>query len=161
MKSTISAISFVLISIVLSSCDNSRVFEEFKKIGDKGWHQDTVLTFNFEITDAAKDYNLSIDVRNTSNYKYCNLYFRYFLYDEQGNKLKTEMPEVYLMDPKSGKPLGSGISGTFTHSFVFLKNYRFPKTGKYKINMKQYMRETKLEEISNIGYRLEKVKAEK
>ena len=146
----------LLVIGMLCSCDKNRVFEEFYKVQEKGWHQDSLATFIFEVPDEKSAYNLSIDIRNTSNYKYCNLYYRYYLYDMKGIKLKTDMVEVFLMDPKTGKPLGSGIGGTYTHKFDFLKNYTFPQKGQYKIKFKQYMREITLEEIKNVGFRLEK-----
>lgn len=146
---------FFVITFMMS-CDKNRVFEDFKEIDKKGWHQDSLVSFTFSVPDESQTYNLSIDIRNTSNYKYCNLYYRYFLYDEKGTKLKTEMPEVFLMDVKTGRPQGSGIGGSFTHKFDFLKNYRFPKAGQYKIKFKQYMRDSNLEEIDHVGFRLEK-----
>lgn len=145
-----------VVMLLAISCDKNRVFEEFHKINEKGWHQDSLVSFTFEVPDATVSYNLSIDVRNTANYKYCNLYYRYYLYDAKGNKLKTDMPEVFLMDVKTGKPNGDGIGGAFTHTFDIVKNYKFPEKGTYKIKFKQYMRDINLEEIQNIGFRLEK-----
>lgn len=150
------SVLLVVIGLLCASCNKNRIFEKFEPINEKGWYQDSIVSFTFTIDDETQNYDLSVDVRNKSTYKYCNLYFRYFLYNAKGEKLKSEMPEVFLMDSKTGKPLGSGIGGLYTNNFGILKNYKFPAKGVYKVNLKQYMRDVLLEEIKDIGLKVEK-----
>ena len=64
--------------------------------------------------------------------------------------------EITLADP-SGRWLGEGFGGLKTVETLFRENVFFPVSGNYTIRVKQGMRENKLEEISDIGVRVEKV----
>ncbi|MFN8438371.1 MAG: gliding motility lipoprotein GldH [Cytophagales bacterium] len=156
MKSLIYIILIFILSAFFSSCEKGRVFDVFTPISSKGWSQDTTLKFEFEITEPNDLYNLSINIRNTDKYKYCNVYIKYNLKDANNQMISTGMPEMFLMDPKTGKPQGSGIGGLFTHSFVFLKNFKFNSKGKYTLELKQYMRDAVLEEVKDIGVLVQK-----
>ena len=68
----------------------------------------------------------------------------------------------YLFDAKTGKPSGkSGIGDLYDHRFLLLQNYQFPKPGKYKIVLEQFMRMDTLPGIVAIGIRVEKAVAGK
>ena len=145
----------LIIVIVLSSCDSSRVYEDFNDLEESFWHLDSVQTFSFEIPDDSKLYNVSGTFRNASSYPFYNLYFQYTISDSLGNVLTEELKEVDLFDPKTGEPLGSGLGDLFDHSFVLEENYQFPNTGSYSISFEQYMRRDTLPFILSVGARVE------
>ncbi len=60
------------------------------------------------------------------------------------------------MDPKTGKPNGSGLGDLFDHKFLIKRNYRFPKPGKYTMQIRQYMRQDPLLNILSVGITVEK-----
>jgi gliding motility-associated lipoprotein GldH len=68
----------------------------------------------------------------------------------------------YLFDAKSGEPKGkSGIGDLYDHRFLLLQNYQFPRPGKYKIILEQFMRMETLPGIVAVGVRVDKVEAGK
>jgi len=66
----------------------------------------------------------------------------------------TDTLEVTLADP-AGKWLGHGFGGVKTSETLFRKNVFFPVSGNYEIQIKQGMRGTQLEGITEVGFRME------
>ena len=63
---------------------------------------------------------------------------------------------MFLMDAKTGRPLGSGIGDIYDHQFELLHDLKFNAAGTYKIILKQYMRKDPLPGILAVGIRVEK-----
>ena len=64
---------FILVSILFISCDEKRVFDEYKSVGN-AWHKDSIVTFNLPELDSTKRYNLFINLRANNAYKFNNLF---------------------------------------------------------------------------------------
>lgn len=137
------------------SCTNSRVFERNIELPNKVWQADSVLNISFDIKDVKKSYNLYYNLRNTIAYPYHNIYVNYSLEDTLGHKLRSNLVSTNLFDPKSGRPLGSGLGDIFDHQILLLENYTFEKPGNYNFKIQQYMRKDSLQEILAVGVRLE------
>lgn len=146
---------FLVLSIGLWSCDDSRLYEENIEFANKAWLSDSVVTINFNIPDSKKTYNLYYNIRNTASYPYHNIYVNYTLEDTVGRKLSSSLINTNLFDPKSGRPLGSGLGDVFDHQVLILENYKFDKSGEYNFKIQQYMRKDTLPEILAVGVRVE------
>ena len=149
--------SFLLLGSIFSftSCDENRVFDENYDFEQKVWLNDTVPSFEFEISDTDQTYNLLWNVRNTIDFPYRNLYVTYYLEDTLGRRLSTDLHNMMLFDSKSGKPYGSGMGDIFSHQIMALPGYRFDTAGVYRIRLEQYMRTDSLKNILSIGVRVE------
>ncbi|MEP1035480.1 gliding motility lipoprotein GldH [Ekhidna sp.] len=143
------------IFISFTSCDSSRVYEDYNDMDEAFWHLDSIQEFNFKIADTTRSYNLLATFRNASSYPFYNLYFQYTLQDSVGNTLKQELKQVDLFDPKTGEPYGSGLGDLFDHSFELETNYEFESKGNYSISFEQYMRRDTLPFILSVGARVE------
>ena len=148
----------IAFSFFLSNCAQQQFFEKNIDLPKGNWYIDSVLVFKFKIEDNQTRYNLLYNLRNTLNYPYYNMYITYYLEDDKGKLISTELQNVTLMDSKTGKPFGSGLGDIFSHQLpipVFTK-YKFPKTGNYTFKVKQYMRQDPLPGILTFGLRIEK-----
>ena len=56
-------------------------------------------------------------VRNKNSYAFNNLYVKYELFHED-SLIKTDLTEVILFEPKTGKPLGTGMGSTFDRILI-------------------------------------------
>ena len=66
-----------------------------------------------------------------------------------------------LFDPKTGKPFGrSGLGDIYDHRLQFIKNFKFPYSGKFRMKFKQEMRKDSLDGILAVGLRVEKVNSD-
>jgi gliding motility-associated lipoprotein GldH len=148
-------LGFVLLGLLFSACDKTRVYEENHDLRSKSWFMDSVQVYTLKVEDVSKPYNLLINLRNSEAYPYYNLFLRYYLVDSLQNELKSQQLELILMDAKTGQPLGDGLGDIFSHQFPLLKAYTFPKSGTYTVKLKQYMRQDPLPEVHSVGLRLE------
>ncbi|MDQ5928344.1 MAG: hypothetical protein QG594_118 [Bacteroidota bacterium] len=147
----------LLIALALFSCDDKRVFDEYKSLGS-AWHKDSVVTFNLPQLDSTKRYNLFINLRDNDNYPYNNLFLIVTLETPNGFT-KVDTLE-YEMAAPDGSLLGEGFTDIKESKLFYKESVRFK--GKYKLQIKQAVREsgkvpgvTQLEGITDIGLRIE------
>ncbi|AUD05240.1 gliding motility lipoprotein GldH [Spirosoma pollinicola] len=142
--------------LLIGGCDTNAVYKEYTDIDDGKWYIKNAPSFTFEIADASQLYNIYYNLRNSVSYGYYNLYLTRYLRDASGKEIESRLDELILMDPKTGKPNGDGLGDLFDHKFLIKRNYRFPKPGKYTMQLKQYMRQDPLLNIMSVGITVEK-----
>lgn len=153
-------ILFYFVALSLFSCDDTRFFDKYKTI-DNGWKKNSVIQFKFNRKGIAQINNLYINVRTNNDYKYNNLFLIVSMEHPNGfTKVDTLQ---YLMANPDGTLLGEGFTDVKENKLFYKENFKFPKTGNYKISIKQAVRKTgkiageeKLEGITAVGFRVEK-----
>jgi gliding motility-associated lipoprotein GldH len=143
-----------LLAVVSLGCDNNRVFEQYEDIPDYKWSKNQTLRFEVEIVDTINPHNLYLNIRNTGAYGYSNLWLFVNKTDTQGETI-SEKFECKLADDK-GKWYGSGFGDLFDLQIPYQQNIIFPRSGIYVFEMVQGMRTDSLEEVVNVGIRVEK-----
>lgn len=156
---SLSSFSFVITIIVAlqlftTGCDTKKFFDQSTSVPGDKWPADKEMVFTIDITDTISPYSFFINVRNSTSYRYNNIYF--FLETEfPTGGMSRDTIELRLAD-KEGNWLGRG-TGKYKDNRVFIRdNIRFPQKGIYTLRLNQAMREETLEGISEAGIRLEK-----
>lgn len=144
------------LTILLFGCDTNAVYKAYEDIDGGKWSVKNAPSFTFEIEDASVPYNIYYNLRNSLSYGYYNLYVTRYLRDAGGKEIESRLDELLLMDPKTGKPNGDGVGDLYDHKFLMKRNYRFPKPGKYTMQLRQYMRQDPLLHIESVGITVEK-----
>ena len=140
--------------IILASCDPKRVYENTIDLNQGYWHADSAFTFQIPVEEEG-DFRLYMDIRNTSAYEYYNLYINYSL-KKDGAMISTQMKELILFDPKTGKPKGSGL-GDIVDSRLPLVDSLHLLPGIHEFKVLQNMRKDSLMELRSVGVRLERL----
>lgn len=155
MKNHISHITLLLFFTILTACDHVAVFDQSIAIADEIWNRNNVLEFEVEIQDSIHPNDIYIQLRNTTDYPYSNLYF--FLDTEfpTGEVIRDTI-QCLLAEP-DGKWLGKGFGKIKSNSVLLRKNVRFPSTGDYLFRVEQAMRVVDLIGIADFGIRIEPV----
>ncbi|WP_347839128.1 gliding motility lipoprotein GldH [uncultured Draconibacterium sp.] len=156
MNRILQSIIFATVLFVTASCDNRRVFDQYKSIPKSSWQKDSLVVFNVPVDDTLQNHNLFINVRNELNYRYSNLWLFVTIEQPGGTALKDTF-ELVLADP-TGKWLGQGFGGLKTRQAVYRRNVFFPHSGTYFIRLQHGMRDEELEGIADVGFRVEKIK---
>jgi gliding motility-associated lipoprotein GldH len=157
---------FQLVCIVLAflfmSCDSNRVFDEYKSVPNQ-WQKENVVEFVFTPTDTLSSYNLFINLRNTNDYKFNNLFLIAEI-DFPNGKSEVDTLE-YKMTKPNGEFLGTGFTDVKENKLWYKENFTFNESGTYKIKVQHAMRENgtiegvnTLEGITDIGFRIENIK---
>ncbi|KXK29823.1 MAG: gliding motility-associated lipoprotein GldH [Bacteroidetes bacterium OLB12] len=148
-------ILFAAVTILISGCDNSRLFENYVEFKDRNWKIQEPVQFEFEITNTQQQYNLYYEVRNSLDYPWQRIFVNYQLTDSTGTTLSQKLVSDYLFE-KSGQPRGrSGLGDVYDHRFKILQDYSFKNPGKYKFTLQQENRQDTLAGILAIGFRIE------
>jgi len=140
--------------IVVFGCDEKRIFEEYTNIPGSVWKRDHIISFKVNITDTVSPCNLLVDIRNKGNYRFCNL-FMFITVSSPDARTVRDTFECFLADDK-GKWFGNGIGDIYDNQVPYRKNVVFPKKGNYSFRIEQAMRIENLEDISDVGLRIEK-----
>lgn len=143
--------SLIIISflIILSSCSSETIYNSSFDLPESGWYKDEAVAFEVPITDTLLHYDFGISIRNTTDYRYSNLYL--FLNTEFPNgNVSRDTIECILAD-KQGMWLGKGWSDIKENNIVLNSNFVFPLKGKYKFYIQQAMRVDTLKSIKSIG----------
>jgi len=148
---------FVL--LFLFSCDEKRVFDEYKATGES-WKKDSIMEFHFEEKDSTKRYNLFVNIRNNNDYPFNNLFIIVALKRPDGLVKRDTLQ--YEMTHPDGTLLGEGFSDVKESKLFYKENFRFNKPGKYKIQIQQAVRQTgkitgveELPGVTEVGFRIE------
>ena len=149
-------LSCLVLSAALMACDETRVYEDHVNPPDAFWLADSLARFEFEIDNYQQEYNVLVNIRNGLQFPHANIYIKYALKDSLDAELVGELRNFDLFNTKSGYPVGQGSGDIYESQHVLLKNYAFPASGLYQIDLQQYMRYDSLPQIYSVGIRVEK-----
>ena len=145
---------FALLLLAVA-CQNSAVFKDNVELKEAKWPIKTVPSFSFDISDTTRTYSLFYNLRNTKSYPYYNLYVTRTLIGPDGKAIERKLDELILANATTGKPTGNGLGDIYDHKFLAVKDFRFPKAGKYTVRIEQYMRQDPLPEVVSVGLSVE------
>ncbi|MEH6536943.1 MAG: gliding motility lipoprotein GldH [Psychroserpens sp.] len=152
----------LLILVISVSCDSNRVFDEYKSVPDE-WNKANKIEFKVTPPDSTRAYNLFVNLRNTEDYKYSNLFLIVEVNYPNGKTLKDTLE--YKMANPDGTFLGTGFTDVKENK-LWYKGYEEPfvfnESGEYTVNIQHAMRQNgsvdgidKLEGITDVGFRIE------
>lgn len=142
------------------SCDEERVLDSYRTMPNE-WHQDSVASFEFEPPDTLNSYDLFINIRNNSDYRYSNLFLITKMSFPNGKVLSDTLQ--YEMTKPSGEWLGTGFGNIKENKLWYKEDFRFTESGNYLLTIQQAMRHRdsvegveSLEGITEVGFRIER-----
>ena len=140
--------------VIFISCDRTVVYESHQSLAASGWPAEEALFFSATLSDTSSLHNMYIDVRNTTDYNFSNLYLFLDIEFPDGTQLRDTL-ECTLAE-KDGEWTGKGFGKIRSNRFLFRTDVWFPVAGDYSFRMEQAMRREVLEGISDIGIRIER-----
>ncbi|MDX1461488.1 MAG: gliding motility lipoprotein GldH [Marinirhabdus sp.] len=154
----------LLLVVLLSSCDSNVVWSDSEAISE-GWNKDDVLIFQVPQLDTVQPYNVFINVRNSNDYPFNNLFLVASIQYPHG-KIITDTLE-YKMAYPDGQWMGAGVGSIKENKLWFKENIRFSESGNYNITITQAVRNigevdgvSQLPGITDVGISIEEVTQE-
>ncbi len=146
----------MLLILLAASCIKIDQFEKTMKIPSREWFYNNTPAFTFHITDTNTLYNLYIVLRHTDAYNYNNIWLRLGT-QFPGDSMKFQNINLTLASDSKGWE-GNGMDDIFeVRKNISRGPVSFKKPGDYTFSVSQIMRENPLENILNVGVRVEKV----
>ena len=149
-------IFLILILFTFSACNKNDIYNRTHDIQNSKWDASNVINFDFQVEDTLQPYDVYINLRHKSQYKYRNLYLFIETTSPSGQTVKDTF-ECMLAD-KKGNWYGKGWGDMYQIKIPFKRFVRFPHSGTYAIELRQAMRTEKLKHISDIGIEIETAK---
>lgn len=154
---------FLLLFTSFYSCTSDIEFTAYKTLKNSVWESHQKMTFNFEVTDTISSKNLFLNIRNTHQYPFSNLYVITTLkYPDAATVIDTLQ---YKMTDERGAFLGEGFATILDNKLYYKENIHFSTTGSYQFSVRHAMRKNgqvtpikQLEGIQDIGFSIEKIK---
>ncbi len=144
---------------VLVSCDSNIVVSDSKPMAGV-WDKAEIVEFTLLEMDSLKNYNLFLNIRNTNEYKYSNLFLIATIEFPQGKTI-TDTLEYKMANP-DGTWLGHGIGSVKENKLWYKENVSFTEKGKYILRIGHAVRNngnvegvTELEGINDVGFSIE------
>jgi gliding motility-associated lipoprotein GldH len=152
----------IIAALFFVACETEVVYNQSKPIDGGLWESKNRVSNSFEVDDTLSSHNFFINLRNTTNFQYNNIFLFVHTTFPNGKK-STDTVECVLTD-RAGRWLGSGNgfikdNSVITNKILYNYQKKFPIKGTYKIELEQAMREDPLPEIIDVGIRIEKVKS--
>ncbi len=147
---------FIIFVVFISACNQATYFDSSLDIPNNTWEAEKAAVFDFMIKDSSQVFNLFIEIGNTNDYRYSNLWLLVKTSVKEGD-IAYDTLEYFLADER-GKWLGAKNGNVFLNNFVYKNGVRFPRQGKYSVEIIQLMRDEKLKGINKVGFKIENLK---
>ena len=147
-KSIYIIVTAAFISLLIS-CNSNTVYNQSVELPAFGWISKNAIAFEVVVADSLNNYEFGIVIRNTTTYRYSNIYF-FLLTEFPNGNVSRDTIECMIVNIE-GKWLGKGWGDIKENNILLKSGLRFPLTGNYKFLIQQAMRVDTLKGISDIG----------
>ena len=140
-----------------SSCTAVDLYEKTVPIPKHEWSSGFKPQFRFVISDTVSPYQVFVILRHTDRYNFNNIWINLTIQApaDTAHKVQYELP---LASKEKGW-LGTGMDDIYEHRINITPandNFYFRKSGEYVFTLEQVMREDPLQQVLDVGLRLEK-----
>ena len=140
--------------LCLASCTTIDLYEKSVSIPHHAWSSSFKPSFTFTLKDTSASYQLFLVLRHTDKYNYNNIYINlYAKIPGQDTAIKIRRDLTLATNEKGW--LGEGMDDIYEHR-IRLGDPQTLKAGVYTFSLEQIMRDDPLENVLNIGLRIEK-----
>ncbi len=144
-------------TLLLASCGTIDLYEKVINIPKNKWRSTFKPTFTFSIKDTTTNYQLYLIIRHNEKYNYNNIWLNLYTKSPDGNVSKA--PYEFPLATNEKGWLGTGMDDLYEHRIPLTplnRQFYFKKSGNYTFSLEHIMREDPLENVMNVGLRIEK-----
>lgn len=148
---------FICCSIFLS-CGTIDLYERVVAIPKHKWQSNFKPSFKFTIKDTTSPYQLFLILRHNERYNYNNLWVNLYTV-VPGSKTATRSQYELPLATNDKGWLATAMDDIYEHRIALTplnQKLYFRKAGEYTFTIEHIMREDPLENIMNVGLRIEK-----
>lgn len=145
-------------ALCLASCSSIDLYEKSVSIPGHSWKNSYKPSFTFTIKDTSSAYQLFILLRHNDKYSFNNIYINLITKQPGQDTVQTVRYDLRLATDNEGW-LASGMDDIYEHRILLTppnQQFRFRNPGDYTFTIEQIMREKPLNNVLNVGLRLEK-----
>jgi len=158
LHTKISWLAAGILWLVSFSCTSIDLYEKTATIPGHAWKHSYQPSFTFTIKDTAVPYQLFLILRHTDQYNFNNIYINLVTRQPGQDSTQTVRYDLRLGTDNEGW-LGSGMDDIYEHRIPLTPvggQFYFKKAGEYNFRIEQIMREDPLNNVLDVGLRVEK-----
>ena len=141
-------------ALCLVTCTTIDLYEKSVAIPGHSWKNDFKPSFTFTIKDTTSPYQLFLILRHNDKYNFNNIYISLSVKLPGSDSTRKIKKDLTLATDEKGW-LGIGMDDIYEH-LISLGDPELLKTGNYTFTVEQIMRENPLNNVLNVGLRIEK-----
>ena len=147
---------FILIpfTLYLVSCTTVDLYEKTVAIPGHAWENSFRPTFEFAIKDTTSRYQPFLVLRHNEKYNYNNIYINLSIQGPGQDTAQKYQLDLELASNEQGWK-ATGMDDIYEHR-IKLTPPELLKAGKYNFTLEQIMRENPLQNVFDVGIRIEK-----
>jgi gliding motility-associated lipoprotein GldH len=147
-------LSFIFGALFLTSCQTIDLYERVVSIPQQEWKSSCKPQFNFIIKDTQTRYDVYVILRHNEKYEYNNIWIS-LTYQLKGQQPITSQYELPLANNEGW--IGTAMDDLYEHRIRITPPEGIPlKSGQYTFTIGQIMRKDPLDNVLNVGLRIEK-----
>lgn len=143
---------------VLFSCGEQPFYEKVYAFEGREWKMDVKPTYSFEVKDIKKEYDFTLSLRTSTDYKYSNLWI--FMKTITPDGTVAREPFEIRITNEDGSWIGEK-SGTVVTTPLTFRSRKLPKAGKYTFIIEQGITQSRVDEVHDLTFKVEESKGEK
>lgn len=138
---------------LFSACQHTLSYEKYFPVARGSWNSSQKLFFPVEIKDTSVLYNIYVNVRNTDDYPFCNLWMTIGTKFPAGRSFEKRI-NLTLAD-STGRWMGESQGDLYDERILIQQDAYFQTPGTYTFSLEQIMRQDPLPGILAVGLRVE------
>jgi gliding motility-associated lipoprotein GldH len=135
--------------VILSSCDQAKVYEKHFDNERITWSRFDVKTFNFDIKDISATYDFYIAIRHHTHIPFKFLTIKFTLYTPSGEVRMME--QKIMIKDNEGNLLGNGMGELWDLVHLARKDFEFTQAGNCTVEISSTMSQADLPGIMQVG----------
>jgi len=151
---------FTFYFLLFTSCTPIDLYERVAAIPGQAWQSSYKPSFTFNISDTAAPHQLFLILRHNNKYSYNNIWLNVYRKTPGGQESKVPY-ELQLANNERGW-LAEGMDDIYEHRIPLAApandSFYFNRSGAYTFTIEQIMREDPLQNVMNVGLRIERKK---
>ena len=145
---------FLLLFVSISSCQTIDLYERVVSIPRQEWQSNFKPQFKFNIKDTQSRYDIFVILRHNEKYEFNNVWIS-LAYQMQGEAAVTGQYELPLANNEGW--MGIAMDDLYEHRIRITPPEGISlRAGDYTFTVGQIMRKDPLENVLNVGLRIEK-----
>ncbi len=145
---------FVCLAILLVACGEQPFYQQTFSFDNREWPQEVKPKYEVEINDTEKEYNFTLTLRTSTDYKYSNLWI-FMKTETPDGTIAREPFEISIANP-DGSWTGEKSGSVVTNSLVF-KRRKMPQKGVYTFTLEQGITASKIDEVHDLIFTVDEV----
>jgi gliding motility-associated lipoprotein GldH len=135
--------------LLLSSCDNAKIYEKHLDNERITWNRFDVKTFNVDIEDISATYDFYLAIRHITAFPLNYITIQFIIYTPSGETRMLEQ-KIRLKDAE-GNWLGDGMGDLWDYTQLVREDFRFTQAGTCIVEVSSTMSQADLPGIMQVG----------